>query len=259
MTDVTQEADVVLETTQIPNEGAPVVPVIKAPVKAPAKAPAKAATVEATTEEFVPSEYTGDAALDTAINTFVDVTGATEADIQRAISKAVEYSNPELVDNLYLQEKFGKHAKQAIALAKQAVAFNVNKAQGAQVAAQSLAYEAAGGEAGWKQSVSVFNDSAPASIKAAVKVLMDSGDVKNGVELLLSTVNGSGLLPTNNPTLNGGGALGGQGNALSTKQFQEELTKLREQVGNRSLESGPHAEAYQNLLARRRAGKQLNI
>lgn len=245
-------------TEVIQNDNAPTVPTIKQPVKVPVKE-TESEPVVTPTEDFVPSEYTGDEALDTAINTFVDVTGASEADILRATAKAVEYGNPDLVDTTFLTEKFGKHAKQAIALAKQAVKYDVDKATDTHKASQKLAYDSAGGEAGWKQSVSVFNDSAPASVKAAVKVLMDTGDVKSGVELLLSTVNGSGLLPTNNPTLNGGGALGSQGNALSAKQFQVELTKLREQVGNRSLENGPHAESYQNLLARRRTGKQLNI
>lgn len=244
-------------TEVIVNDNAPIVPAIKQPVKVPTQATVKEPEA-VTTDEFVASEYTGDETLDTAINTFVDVTGANESDILRATAKAVEYGNPDLVDTAFLTERFGKHAKQAIALAKQAVKYETDKVDSEQQASQKLAYDSAGGEAGWKQSVSVFNSSAPASVKAAVKVLMDTGDVKSGVELLLSTVNGSGLLPTNNPTLNGGGALGGQGNALSAKQFQVELAKLREQVGNRSLENGPHAEAYQTLLARRRTGKQLN-
>lgn len=253
---------VVPETKVILNEGAPVIPQVKQQLTSampPVDPVVPAAPEVAVEEEFVHSEYTGDAALDTAINTFVDITGASSADIQRATAKAIEYGNSDLVDETYIKEKFGKYAAQAIALAKQAVAYNVQQVEAQQKAAQTLAHQAAGSEAGWKQSVSVFNESAPASIKAAVKVLMDTGDVKSGVELLLNTVNGSGLLPTNNPTLQGGGALGSQGNALSAKQFQVELTKLREQVGNRSLENGPHAESYQNLLARRRTGKQLNI
>lgn len=212
----------------------------------------------ANTEPLDAAFATGNAALDVAISTFVSVTGAKSSDVERAVSNAIEYDNPDLIDRAFLKEKFGKHAAQAIALAEAAV-----KDHGAQVTAgvenaKRTVAEAAGSEANWKQAVSVFNSTATPTIKAAVKALMDQGNVAGGAELLLQHVGSSGLLPQVNSTLNGGSG-GGAPVGLSSAQFQTELSALRKEAGNRSFETGPLADKYNQLIARRSAGKKLGL
>lgn len=87
--------------------------------------------------------------------------------------------------------------------------------------------------------------------------MLDNDNVENGAQLLLQTVNSSGLLPQNNGLLNNGAAANTSSGALSAEQFRTEYNALRKAAGNRSLESGPFAQQYQDLVARRTAGKQL--
>lgn len=198
---------------------------------------------------------TGNKALDVAISTFASVTGATQADFDRAVANAIEYDNPSLIDKAFIKERFGKHADQALALAEAAVAENVQYTQRIKTEVHTLA----GSEQQWNNAVSVFNSSATETIKQAVKALMDQGNIKGGAELLLQTVQGSGLLPNVNPSLNGGSAAGGVAGALTSAQFQQELSALRKEAGNRSFETGPLAQKYNQLITRRQAGKQLGI
>lgn len=198
---------------------------------------------------------TGNSALDVAVRTFAAVTGATQEDFDRAIANAMEYDNPSLIDKAFIKERFGKHSEQALALAEAAVAENTRRIQ----SIHSEVHTLAGSKQNWDSAVSVFNSSATDTIKQAVKALMDQGNIKGGAELLLQTVQGSGLLPNVNPSLNGGSAAGGVAGALSSAQFQQELSALRKEAGNRSFETGPLAQKYSQLIARRQAGKQVGI
>lgn len=63
-------------------------------------------------------ESTGNAVLDVAVNAFVSMTGCTEGDISRALDKAAQYQDENLIDVAFLKERFGKNSEQAIALAK---------------------------------------------------------------------------------------------------------------------------------------------
>jgi len=204
-------------------------------------------------------EETGNAVLDATISAFVSVTGAKPSDLNRAVSKALEYQDANLIDVAFIKERFGKHAAQAISIAKAAVAENISQAGKASDAAKQVAYSVAGDQAKWNQAVSVFNTAAPANIKAAVEALMDKGNIKAGAELLMQTVSQSGLVPETNPSLNGGSVTAGNTGALSAQQFKTELATLRKEAGNGSLETGPNAEKYNRLITRRRAGKQAGI
>jgi hypothetical protein len=206
---------------------------------------------------------TGNAMLDAAMNAFVSVTGATLDDMRRAAQNAVERGDVTLIDKAFLAERFGEYYKDAYALAKAAVEHEVQQkeaqskqAQREQAKATKLANEAAGGAENWKQATSVFNSTAPEKLKAAVKTLLNSGQVEAGVDLVLSHVQNSGQVPNVKNTLQGGAALGNV-SALSAEQFKQEMTKLRTEAGAASLESGPWAARYNQLLTRRSAGKKL--
>ncbi|WP_257542574.1 hypothetical protein [Sphingobium sp. CFD-1] len=246
----------VVEPTALP----PGVPSTSAPPRLPDTPITPAAVippVDSDSEEF--DIGTGNTALDTAITAFVSVTGAKPADLDRAVAKAMEYGNPDLIDRAFIKEKFGKFADQALSLAEAAVKEDVRVQQENITKNKQTVYTAAGGEQQWNQAVSVFNTSATPTIKAAVKALMDQGNIAGGAELLLNSVKDSGLLPNVNPTLQGGGAVSGAAGALTASQFQAELATLRTEAGNRSFETGPVATKYNSLIARRAAGKKLGI
>lgn len=226
-------------------------------VPAPAVAPA-APAVEGV-DDSDDSLATGNAALDAAIGAFVSVTGAKPADLIRAVSNAIDYQDANLIDRAFLREKFGANAPQAIALAEATIAETIRKQADNVAQAKATVHAAAGGEAQWNQAVSIFNSSASEPMRAAVKALMDQGNIAGGAELLISTVRNSGLVPNVGNQLNGGSAVTAQAGAMSAAQFQTEMASLRKEAGNRSFESGPLAEKYNSLLSRRRAGKQLGM
>ena len=243
---------------------APVVPnfltLVPPPKPVEPTEPAKPAEpVKPTNNDPIPDDVTGNESLDIAISTFVSLTGATNKDMERATANALEYGDPALVDTAFLMEKFGKHGKQAVKLAKAAVTDSINQANTSRTAAINAVHSAAGGEAQWNQAVSVFNSSASPTMKEAVKSLINNGNVSGGAELLLQTVNGSGLTPQVNPLLSGGNTLNLTGGALSAAQFKEGMDALRKEAGNKSFESGPLANKYNQLIAQRRAGKNLNL
>ncbi len=240
----------------------PVVPAIAPEVKVAPVVPqelekpvVKDDTAPASIEEF----GTGNVGLDAALQAFVTSTGATSADLSKAVSLALQHGNADLIDQAFIKQKFGIHAEQAMTLAKAAVAEDITQTENARKAAISVVHNAAGGEAQWNQAVSVFNSSASKETKAAVVALMDSGNMEDGAALVMQTVRGSGLVPTPNELLHGGNGVTTAGNALSKAAFKTEMEALTKLAGNSSLESGKFAPQYEALLTRRRAGLQLNL
>jgi len=229
------------------------------PPKAPDKVEPQPVPAPVADTSPIPSDVTGNTSLDIAISAFVSVTGATNSDMERATANAVAYGDPNLIDVAFLKEKFGKHGDQAVALARAAVSDSVKQSADASTAALSTVHTAAGGEAQWNQALSVFNSSASATMKEAVKALMNNGNISGGAELLMQAVNGSGLVPNAQPLLSGGNNLNLTGGALTANQFKEGMDTLRKEAGNKSFESGPLANKYNQLIAQRRAGKNLNI
>ena len=224
------------------------VPDFNAPVDKP-RAPVKE---EAPALEF---EQTGNTQLDIAIDSFARLTGATQQDIERATKSAVSYGDPALVDEAFLRERFGANADVAIKLAKEAVQDSVSQSQ----AAIATVHAAAGGQANWDSAVAVFNEKAAPTLKSAVKLMMNSGDVKGGTELLLGYVKDSGLLPNVNPLLTTGGTNLGVSTGLGAGDFKTKMADLSKRAGNRSLETGPFAAEYNQLLAGRQAGRKLGF
>lgn len=234
---------------------APVVPVVpKPPVPPTPPAPANPAPKEEAVPDNTPAapSNTGNTALDAAIDVMVRATGATQADLDRATDKAFQYGDPNLVDEHFLREKFGAYAEQAIALAKAAV----DQAKSNVAALKQTVHDVAGGEANWNNAVALFNQNAPDHMKSAVKHLIDTGKVSEGAKLLMDSVVQAGLLPSQSNEFNGSTVTTAHG-ALSAEQFKAELATLRKEAGNRSFESGPFADKYNQLIQRRAQGRRL--
>lgn len=195
---------------------------------------------------------TGNPAIDAGIAMLKQVSKLNDADMVRAIGKAVEYNDPNLIDSAFIKERFGEHAQYAELLAKAYLDDQIGQAQRAVTAA----YDLVGGKQNWETASQLFNAKAPEHVRAAARALANSGDVTGAAKLVVETVQGLGLIAKEAGILKGGAALDG---ALSAADFSKEYQALRKEAGNRSLESPKFAQRYQNLLSRRKAGKAKGI
>jgi hypothetical protein len=191
---------------------------------------------------------TGNPAIDAGIAMLKQVSKLNDADMVRAIGKAVEYNDPNLIDSAFIKERFGEHAQYAELLAKAYLDDQIGQAQRAVTAA----YDLVGGKQNWETASQLFNAKASEHVRAAARALANSGDVAGAAKLVVETVQGLGLIAKEAGILKGGAALDG---ALSAADFSKEYLALRKEAGNRSLESPKFAQRYQNLLSRRAAGK----
>lgn len=195
---------------------------------------------------------TGNPAIDAGIAMLKQVTKLNDADMVRAIGKAVEYNDPNLIDSAFIKERFGEHAAYAELLAKAYLDDQVGQAQRAVTAA----YDLVGGKQNWDTASQLFNAKASEHVRAAARALANSGDVAGAAKLVVETVQGLGLISKEAGILKGGAALDG---ALSAADFSKEYQALRKEAGNRSLESPKFSQRYQDLLSRRSAGKAKGI
>lgn len=195
---------------------------------------------------------TGNPAIDAGIAMLKQVSKLNDADMVRAIGKAVEYNDPNLIDSAFIKERFGEHAQYAELLAKAYLDDQIGQAQRAVTAA----YDLVGGKENWETASQLFNAKAPEHVRAAARALANSGDVTGAAKLVVETVQGLGLIAKEAGILKGGAALDG---ALSAADFSKEYQALRKEAGNRSLESPKFAQRYQNLLSRRKAGRAKGI
>lgn len=193
-------------------------------------------------------ELTGNASIDAGIQMLQKVSGLNDSDMVRAIGKAVEYGDPNLIDTAFIKERFGEHADYAELLAKAYLDDQV----GAAKRAVDEAYALVGGKENWDGIAKLFAAKAPDNIRMAVRALADSGKIKEAVQLAVETTQNLGLIPIINPQLRGGA--GGDG-ALSAAEFAKEYQALRKEAGNRSMESPQFSGRYQSLINRRAAGK----
>lgn len=209
----------------------------------------KAAPAQADTQELA---QTGNPAIDAGIAMLTKVSGLNDSDMQRALGKAVEYGDKNLIDKAYIKERFGEHAAYAEMLAEAYLDDQAGQAQ----RAVAEAYEVAGGKENWTIVSQVFNGKAPEHLRAAARALANSGDLKGAAQLVVETCQSMGLIPNVNPQLKGGA---GNYGALSAAEFSKEYQALRKEAGNRSLESNQFKQRYDNLLQRRAAGKRQGI
>jgi len=131
-------------------------------------------TEAAATTETAKVESTGNKALDIAVQTFVSMTGTTEADVSKAMELAYATGDVNKIDTAFLKERYGDKADQAIALVQAVFEADVS-------AKESLlkdVYNTAGGEEQFKRCVDLFKQGAKPALQAVVKNMLDSGDAE---------------------------------------------------------------------------------
>ena len=195
MTDTTTAAEAAPETTVLENVGGPKIPGGPGP-KAPnmqGVPQEQAATAAAPTPGAEPPAFdvealaaalakhgkpeaaepqaeaatelaeTGNPAIDAGIAMLKQVSKLNDADMVRAIGKAVEYNDPNLIDSAFIKERFGEHAQYAELLAKAYLDDQIGQAQRAVTAA----YDLVGGKENWETASQLFNAKAPEHVRAA--------------------------------------------------------------------------------------------
>lgn len=272
-----------VETTNVENQGGPNIPGLGATLNAPnnqcvqdaqtttqqqqgkdspdtAKIPLDIEALKAalnnkggdsTKEQPQELAQTGNPTIDAGVAMLQKVSGLTDSDMVRALGKALEYQDPNLIDMAFIKERFGEHAAYAELLAKAYLEDQVGQA----TKAVQEAYDLVGGKENWEVAAQLFNFKAPEPLRKAARVLADSGELKQAAELVAGYCRDMGLIKTANPLVRGVPS----NNALSAAGFKAEYTKLRQEAGNRSLESKQFSQRYNDLLARREAGKRVGL
>lgn len=277
------ENDQNVETTQVENQGGPKIPGLGAPLNAPnnqgvqdaqtptqqqqgkdspdpAKIPLDIEALKAALDKGgvgAPGlqrqelAQTGNPTIDAGVAMLQKVSGLTDSDMVRALGKALEYQDPNLIDTAFIKERFGEHAAYAELLAKAYLEDQVGQA----TKAVQEAYDIVGGKENWEVAAQLFNSKAPEPLRNAARVLANAGELKQAAELVAGFCRDMGLIKTQNPMVRGVAS----NNALSAADFRAEYTKLRQEAGNRSLASPQFSQRYNDLLARREAGKRVGL
>lgn len=196
-------------------------------------------------------EETGNPSIDAGVAMLKQVSGLTDADMVRALGKAIEYQDPNLIDSAFIKERFGEHAAYAELLAKAYLDDQVGQA----TKAVKAAYDVVGGEENWRVASQLFSSRAPEPMRAAARALANSGELVKAAQLVASFCQEAGLIRTENPLVRGAAV----SQTLSATEFKAEYTKLRQEAGNRSLESKQFQSRYNDLLQRREAGRRAGL
>lgn len=181
------------------------------------------------------------------------ITSAPNLDLERALGKAIEYLDPNLIDTHYIKEVGGEKAKALVALAEQIV--NTAAVQGE--ATINAIYQGAGGKENWDAAVALFNKQAPQHIRQVAAELLDSKNferIKTGAQFILDYARQQGGLATQPQYQQPSAARGDAAQALTKAQFQQELQKLVPEHLNPQ-----YAEQRAELYRRRQLGKDLGV
>lgn len=174
-------------------------------------------------------------------------------DLNRALGKAIEYGDPQLVDAAYLREIGGDKAQALVDAARQAVVVANEYSDRVTREVHSLA----GGEPGWNTAVAVFNSKADPAVRRVVAGLFNSTnleDVKQGAQYVLNFSRDQGQV-TQAPELvvpAGGGVPGTSVQGLSKVEFQKAHFALDPNAPD-------YADKRQQLLALRSIGKRRGL
>ena len=191
---------------------------------------------------------TGSPALDVAVETFLSTTGATNADIDRAVSKAIEYGDPGLIDEAFIKERFGDKAANALKLAKAVVQQTSDQAN----TIISSVYEVAGSKEQWDSAIDVFKRTASPGLVSAAKAMFDSGNAKTtkeAAELVLNFNKTSGVLPVVNPRVQASSSQAAS-QGLSAAELKAAVHKL-------NPNSRTYKQDYATLIQMRSLGQSL--
>lgn len=236
------------------------------PVVAPAAPPAPAPAVQQTPPVTTPvtptsptSAYnpgTGDAVVDLAVQNFSRAFSVSGEVFKQAVQPALDSGDIGRLDHAALLKAGGAEAAvQAVELVR--ALSGAMQARAASVA--EYVHTTAGGKENWVASVTHFNASQPDFVKEQFLNLLQSGDrakMDYAAKHIVQLAQQAGVVAATLAVQPGGGTVGNT-SALSNAEFVKELNALRSEAKNNSLESGPYAERYHNLLERRAAGRQL--
>jgi hypothetical protein len=208
----------------------------EAAAPAPAQAPAP---VQA-------PQYSGD--TDPVTSSLTGILSSAGLDVHRAIGNALTHGDASLIDTRYIAEAGGAAAAHLTAVAQGLITHAVN----AENALANSVYTQAGGEANWRAALGAFEKSAPGHLQTIVKSLYDTKNPSNvdaATKTILEFAKQAGVQITQAGVF-GGGAAGGNVQALDKASFQAELLKL-------DKNSRGYEQARGELFGRRQAGKQL--
>ncbi len=221
----------------------PAVPVV-APAQLPAGTPEKDPLTPVVTDEI----NTGNKALDVAVSSFIRSTGATDADLQRAVKNAIEYNDPALIDDAFLTDRFKDRAGEARQIAEAVL-------EQAGIERQRVVesvYAAAGDKAQWDASLAVYKQHATPGLQKAIQTMFDSGDagsIKEAAALVVSFAKDSGVIPSV-----GGRVVAGAGTADAAGLSQSDFTSA---MGKLNPSSRSYRADYSKLIELRRVGKSI--
>lgn len=176
---------------------------------------------------------------------------APNLDLNRAIGKAIEYGDPELVDAAYLKDIGGEKANALVNVAKQIVTAVDAKSK----ATIQQVYTDAGGQAQWEAAVALFNKNAPKHIKEVAQELLNSSQfskIQTGAKFVTEYAKSQGGLSTTPDFLTPSGYQGDSSQALDKVTFQQELRKLAPEHQNPN-----YVQERNELFRRRQLGKNL--
>lgn len=230
------------------------------PVQVPAVQPVLATQPEAapvTGNEF--HADTGNPVLDVAVATFAKMTGATTADIEKAVASALKYNDPSLVDESFLKERFKGNADQALQLARAYVQQVSTQQTQQRQAAQQAVIEVVGSEAEWTKAVDTFNAVADPETKGIIKTLLEAGHYKYGAQQLMQYLQSSGRVPSARGELLQGNASQATLQGMSKDAFTQALQALKKEANGRSLESGVFGDKYNKLIQQRAIGRAAGL
>lgn len=205
-----------------------------------------------------PNAYTGNSALDTAINIFAATSGFDKQLFDDSIGHALQYKDPNLIDyNTLTKGLKPEQAAQAKALVQQVYNEQV------QAVEQGIkqVYDLAGSKENWDLALNTFQQTAPTWAKQAAKALQAQGntpsDVKALAEFILNSVQGLGVVPQQQGNLVQPSTSYAT-NGLSKAEFGAELNKLQAEFGAEVLSPhSKHFHMYEQLAQARELGRQL--
>lgn len=203
-------------------------------------------------QEPVPN-YSGDDPLSVGVQIFTRSAGIDEAAFYDAITPALQYGDPNLINLQALtQDLTPEQQAQAKALAQSMYQ------QAQQIKQQTIqtAYQKAGGEQQWRQAIDAFNAKAPQAFKAAAKAMEESGQINEAVDFILDMARQYGFVGSSQgqPLQ---GSFGSQAvRGLSQGDYRTELATLVKEVGAINVASHPK---FKQLSDARALGMQQGL
>jgi hypothetical protein len=178
------------------------------------------------------------------------VASAPGLNIDTLMGLAIAEGDPSKIDIGYLAKNFGDKAQALHNIATQIVKT---------VAAQATAlvqniHTSAGGEANWKAAVAAFNKNAPAHVRQAAGVLLNSKDnaqVLNGAKLVMEFAQQGGFVAVQGQQVVGQGGIAAE-QGITKQVFQQRLNALNKQAPD-------YLEQWNSLFYQRQVGKNRGI